>query len=147
MKSKLSTFILNQMGSQFMLMLSGILMWGVLLAYFPTRETLCSAVAVAALALNMWGQYAGAWRIGERDRNLVKYGHITYRPYRGFIVGAVSLLPSLAGLIILELTAHRYMYVVYIIGVALTPLLTGIGYLNGHKLKSLGISIVYRKKR
>ena len=39
--------------------------------------------------------YSDAWRTAERDQNLVKYGHIVYRKYKGLIAGMIASLPGL----------------------------------------------------
>lgn len=147
MKSRLRTFIIRLSFRLFSLAVSGVFIRGMLLVFFPEQETLSNAVALAILVLNMVGQYQIAWKTGERDRNLVKFNHLTYQPRRGFVAGAFAFVPTLAGLIFMQVFAPLFIYIVYIAVIALTPLLTGIGYLNGHKLKSYGISIMYRKKR
>ena len=147
MKSKLSTFALRITGGLFAFTLSGILLWAVLISYLPNYQVIGFTASVAALALTMTGQYLSAWKTGERDRNLVKYNHITYQPKRGFIAGGIAFIPAMAGLITLEVIAHRPIYIVYICVIALTPLIIGVAYLNGYNLNSLGISIMYRKKK
>ena len=147
MKSSPCAFVLRLLGNQLMMVVSAIIIRALLIVFFPNHEILSSMISFIILAVSMMGQYRIAWKWGERDRNLVKYNHITYQSKRGFFVGLISCAPTLAALIVLEIFAALYVYIVFIAVVALTPLFTGVGYLNGHKLKSYGISIVYRKKR
>jgi hypothetical protein len=50
-------------------------------------------------------------------------------------------------LFLFVLSDPTYVKIIYFAVVICMPLLTGIAYLNGHKLKRYGINIVYQKKK
>ncbi|GHU96931.1 hypothetical protein FACS1894208_12070 [Clostridia bacterium] len=87
--------------------------------------------------------YSVAWRLGERDRNLVKFGHLTYKPLRGLWAGLLSVIPF----VILAALVIRVGGLLWYASVfPLIPVCTLLGYFFGHRLFRVIDKVIYRGK-
>lgn len=114
---------------------------------YPKFTVLLDLASIAIIVLGGVYLYVVMWKYGERDRNLVKYNYLTYQPKRGYIAGAIAVGLPLILLVALAISNYSYVKLIYITAVILVPLVTGIGYTNGHKLKTIGINIIYKNKK
>ncbi|GHV19736.1 hypothetical protein FACS189425_10470 [Clostridia bacterium] len=87
--------------------------------------------------------YCVAWRAGERDRNLVKFGHLTYKPLRGLWAGLLSVIPFVA-LCAAVIRVGGLMWFASVFAVA--PLCSMAGYLLGYRLLRIIDKVIYRGK-
>ncbi len=58
-------------------------------------------ITLICLAIYLVLSYLEGWRRGERDHNLVLYGHMKEQKNRGFLAGLVSQIPGLICAVIL----------------------------------------------
>lgn len=110
--------------------------------------------------------YVEAWRTGERDINLVKYGHITENKRKGLIAGLICTIPGfvLAVLIQTPLDAgmlnllYKWIYIhlcyvvniiedrsalIYFLPIVISPIVSHLAYLLGYKGIRLWDKIIY----
>ncbi|MCL2081281.1 MAG: hypothetical protein FWH16_04180 [Oscillospiraceae bacterium] len=146
MKSPLHIFVIRLMTNELMFSVAGMYVYLRLPVAYPNLAFLWSFLALVVLALSCYVMYTGAWRFGERDRNLVKYNHLTYQPWRGFTAGGIAVAMPLILMVLLAVNDITLVKIIYCTVIFLSPLASGFGYLNGHKLKYDGISIVYRRR-
>jgi hypothetical protein len=120
--------------------------------------------ALLAFLLFAVSTYTNAWHTGERDINLVKYGHSPYRSLKGLWGGLWAQLPgaafavwacfgSLWGALGAKLYYAPYLWLfaiwdapaLYFLPALLHPLFAQWGYRNGYRFFSLYHKIVYKK--
>ena len=146
MKSPLHVFVMRLMTNMLVSAAAGMYIYLRLPEPYPKLTLLWNLLALTVPAFSCYITYTGAWKFGERDRNLVKYNHLTYQPGRGFSAGGIAVIIPLILMILLTVDNFTAVKLIYCIVIFLSPLASGIGYLNGHKLKYDGIGIVYRRK-
>ncbi|GHV06914.1 hypothetical protein FACS1894217_06580 [Clostridia bacterium] len=88
--------------------------------------------------------YSAAWRNGERDRNLVKFGHLTFQPLRGLWAGLLGESPIVIALIFW--LAKGGAWYIYFTAAIVMPILSLVGYLCGHRLFRIIDKVLYRGK-
>lgn len=134
-------------------------------------QIICTVVGVY-LFCSM--QYSMCWSTAERERNLIKYGHLTEDKWRGLRAGLYATIPMTVVTIIAivqaytnvmpewVLPAYRFitcpflgivavliennLAALLIVLCALTPLCTWLGYKNGYVLYRFMDKIVYNTK-
>jgi hypothetical protein len=88
--------------------------------------------------------YSAAWRYGEGDRNKVKFGHIPYQPWRGWVAGAFGELPFLALAAAWLVWSGQWFLYLAVIPAAIVA--SGVGYFAGYRMFRIIDKLVYRGK-
>ncbi|MDR3208095.1 MAG: hypothetical protein LBT60_07170 [Oscillospiraceae bacterium] len=128
-----------------------------------TPPALIILPALLAWLLFAMSAYTNAWHVGERDINLIKYGHTTYQPLKGLWGGLLAQLPGVAfavwaclgslwGTLGVKLYYATYLWLfaiwdapwIFFLPAVLSPLFSLWGYHNGHRYVSLYYKIVYK---
>ncbi len=133
-----------------------------------------TVISIVCMLLYLIMTYLEGWRRGERDYNLVLYGHMEYNKIRGLIAGALSQIPGVLCAIILLFSSEssvamrfsRFFYanfnflfalmdegafsyaltkVLYFVPALLAPLVVGISYRLGYARLRLSDKIIWRK--
>jgi hypothetical protein len=147
MKSPLYVLAMRLTTRAFSIVIIGFFIYLIFPEYSPDLTLLWNILSLLTLVICYATLYHTAWRCGERDRNLVKYNHLSYKPARGFIAGGCAAILPLLSLFLFVIADPSPVKIIYFTVVICIPLLTGVAYLNGHKLKRYGISIVYKKRK
>ena|GEM_PF-2419320 len=147
MTSPLRRFVLKLFVSMLSYILFGMIVFVFLLNYFPETPQLGASAFVLILLISMCVLYTHSWHFGQRDRNLVKYGHMTYQKLRGLIAGAYAAVPFLiAGVALFIYTGPRIQYLYFIVFIFMAAA-SGAGYIAGHKLFSIGGKLIYKSPK
>ena len=133
-----------------------------------------AAVSIVCMLRYLIMTYIEGWRRGERDYNLVLYGHMEYNKFRGIIAGALAQIPGVLCAIILLFPSEsavamrfsRFFYanfnflfvmmdagsfsyaltkVMYFVPALLAPVVVGISYHLGYARIRLSDKIIWRK--
>lgn len=147
MKNPFSAIVMRLLTNLLVFVTFGMIIHVRIPEIYPKCTALLDVASIAIILLGGFYLYMATWKYGERDRNLVKYNRLTYQPKRGFVAGAIAAAMPLILLVILTISNFSYVKVLYITVVILVPLITGLGYLNGHKLKTIGINIIYKNTK
>lgn len=119
-------------------------------------------------------QYSACWGIAERERNLVKFGHLKEDKFRGLRAGIYATIPMAVIIIIaiiqsytnimpewvlptcrfllcpfvglVALFVENNLAILLILLCGITPLCTWLGYRNGYKLYRFTDGLVYNTK-
>ena len=181
-KSPHFQFIYKGLGTQVSASLLTMLLYASILMLFgvstqvetasePNRLGMIVAGLLGTLLLCMM-IYSLGWHIGNRDQNLVRYGHIKHRPRRALYGYATSQIPGLIVVVLAILEANgwisipwavmvaRFLYfpfawifdwagphtffLIYCIPFLLLPPFCHWGYTNGYQFISLWRKIVYK---
>jgi len=146
MKSPLYALVIRLTTNAFVIVVIGMFIYLMFPEYYPDLSLLWSALSLLTLGICCIAMYRTAWIWGERDRNLVMYNHLTYQPKRGFIAGGCAATLPFISVILFVLAEPSIVKVIYLTVIICMPLLTGVAYLNGYKLKRHGISMIYQRK-
>jgi hypothetical protein len=138
----------------------------VLVAQFLEDTTSVILGTVVSTAAYVVFIYLDAWRTGQRDFNLVKYGHIKEDKLKGLKAAVISQLPGLILAVVLAFfkapdiagQAYRWIYLffcsvvnliaektaaAYFIPLIFAPIIAAVGYQLGYTDKRLINKIVF----
>lgn len=116
--------------------------------------------------LYTWLCYLESWRTGERDHNLVKYGHIPENKRKGLIAGLICTVPGFILAVLIQTpidadilkTVYKWIYIhlcyvvniledksrlIYFLPIVISPVTAALGYLLGYKGIRVWDKIVY----
>ncbi len=147
MKSPLWRYALRLTLNSFVYSALTFLLYLGIITKWPDLGGVAIAVAIVSAVMSIVYIYSISWKTGERDRNLVKFGHLTYQPLRGLWAGLVSAVPLLLTWVQTWQLTSTPVKVISFAGIVGLVAMATVSYQLGHKLVSMSFRLFYKKKK